>query len=308
MTSDSRRPHPLAVPAALFVAVVAISFAASFFRKAMPTHPLVMAGLRLTVAAVCLAPFTIRGLRRGTLRGRSLRGGLLAGVLYGVHFGAWVTSLTLTSVAASVTLVTTTPLLLGVIGWITGRDRPDRRLWLGLAVAVSGLVLIGSADLGKGLDNLAGDGAALLGMAAIAGYFLVGRALAGDRFDLLAFSGLACAVGAAVLMITAVVTGIPLAPASSEAMLWITLSALLPQLVGHNLLTWALRHATPSQVAMAVVGEPVGATLIGWIWLREAVGPVEALGCGLTLLAVAVVVTGPGERNVQTSPPSATIP
>lgn len=289
------KPHPLAVPVALFVAVVAISFAASFFRKAMPTHPLIMAGLRLTVAAVCLAPFTIRGLRRGSLRGGVLRGGLLAGVLYGVHFGAWVTSLTLTSVAASVTLVTTTPLLLGVVGWITGRDRPERRLWLGLAVAASGLALIGGNDLLRGASNLAGDGAALLGMAAIAGYFLVGRSL-GSGFDLLAFSGLACAVGAATLLATASVLGIPVAPASSEAMLWITLSALLPQLVGHNLLTWALRHATPSQVAMAVVGEPVGATFIGWIWLGERIGAVEALGCGLTLVAVAVVVTGKQER------------
>ncbi len=290
------KPHPLAVPIALFIAVLAISFAASFFRKAMPTHPLVMAGLRLTVAAICLAPFTLRGLRRGSLRGRALRGGLLAGVLYGVHFGAWVTSLTLTSVAASVTLVTTTPLLLGVVGWLTGRDRPDRRLWLGLAVAASGLALIGGTDLARGADNLAGDGAALLGMAAIAGYFLVGRSL-GDRFDLLAFSGLACAVGAAVLLATAAGAGIPIAAASGEAMLWITLSALFPQLVGHNLLTWALRHATPSQVAMAVVGEPVGATLIGWLWLGERVGGVEALGCGLTLVAVAVVVSGPGIRT-----------
>ena len=296
MTSSAQRPHRLAVPLALFIAVLAISFAASFFRKALPTHPLVMAGLRLTVAAACLAPFTLRGLRRGTLRGRVLRGGLLAGVLYGIHFGAWVTSLTLTSVATSVTLVTTTPLLLGVVGWMTGRDRPDRRLWLGLAVAASGLALIGGTDLARGMDSLAGDGAALLGMVAIAGYFLVGRSL-GDRFDLLAFSGLACAVGAGVLLGTALLLGIPLAPASSEAMIFITLSALLPQLVGHTLLTWALRHATPSQVAMAVVGEPVGATVIGWIWLGERVGGVEALGCGITLAAVAVVVTRRKDRG-----------
>ena len=191
-------------------------------------------------------------------------------------------------------MVTTTPLLLGVVGWLTGRDRPERRLWIGLAVAATGLALIGGTDLMRGMDNLAGDGAALLGMAAIAGYFLVCRSL-GDDFDLLAFSGLACAVGAATLLITASLVGIPIAAASGEAMLWITLSALLPQLVGHNLLTWALRHATPSQVAMAVVGEPVGATFIGWLWLGERVGVIEALGCGLTLAAVAVVVTGRGQ-------------
>jgi len=37
---------------------------------------------------------------------------------------------------------------------------------------------------------------------------------------------------------------------------------------------------------MAVVGEPVGATILGWIWLGEAVGPVVLAGCAVTLCSV----------------------
>lgn len=60
----------------------------------------------------------------------------------------------------------------------------------------------------------------------------------------------------------------------------------MPQLVGHNLLTWALRHATPTAVGIATVGEPVGSTLLAWLWLGERVGQLAGAGAVVTLLAV----------------------
>ena len=280
----------LLVPVALFAAVASISLAASLFLKAAPTHPLVMAGIRLSVAAVCLAPFVVRAWRRGRLNRKMVLGALGAGVAYGVHFGAWVSSLTLTSVAASVTLVTTTPILLAAASMFTGRDRPDQRLWFSLGIAILGVALIGGHDGLFATGALAGDALAFLGAASIAVYFTIARRMDKDM-DLLAFSGIATAVGAALLMGTAAVAGLDLKPASTEAFWYLVAAAIVPQLIGHNLLTWALRHATPTQVAMAVVGEPAGATLVAWLWLGAAMAPLVALGCAVTLIAVAVAAT-----------------
>ena len=277
------------VPVALFVAVCSISFASIFFRKAAPTHPLVCAGLRLAVAAVLLAPLTVRAALNGRLAGRQLFYALGAGLAYGVHFGAWVTSLTLTTVAASVTLVTTTPLILAFAGVITRKDRPDRRLGFSIGLAFFGLLIIGSKDLHQGAGALTGDALALLGAAAMASYMLIGRKL-GDELDLWAFTGVATAVGAVALLTTALILGIPLQPASTESFVFIALAALLPQLVGHSLLTWSLRHARPATVSMAVVGHAVGATLLAWIWLSEIITARIALGCVLTLAAVALAI------------------
>ena len=102
--------------AALVVAVSAIAFAAIFFRLAVPTHPLTAAAWRLSLAALLSSPFVLRGWRSGALTPAHLRAGLVAGVIYAVHFGAWVWSLGLTSVAASVTLVCITPLGLALWG------------------------------------------------------------------------------------------------------------------------------------------------------------------------------------------------
>ena len=97
---------------ALALAITAISFAAIFFRKAAPTHPLVAAGVRLAVATILLSPMVLRARRDGRLPGPVIRSAAWGGLAYAVHFGAWVTSLTMTTVAASVTLVSATPVLL----------------------------------------------------------------------------------------------------------------------------------------------------------------------------------------------------
>lgn len=271
--------------AALALAVASISFAAIFFRLASPTHPLIVAGTRLAIAAVILAIPTMRASRAGRLPRRVVLAAMACGVLYGVHFGTWVSSLTMTSVASSVTLVTATPLLLAILSIATGRDRPSRWHWISIGLALIGLSLIGWADLSLSREALIGDGLAFVGAIAMAFYLLIARSL-GEDLDVLAFGGVATAFGALSLFAAAVIAGVPIAFASGESLLWIALAALLPQLVGHTLLTWSLRHATPTAVGIATVGEPVGATLLAWIWLGERVTPVIAAGCAITLGAV----------------------
>jgi len=214
-----------------------------------------------------------------------VRAGLLAGLLYGVHFGAWVASLELTTIAASVTLVTITPLFLAIAGVITGTDRPSGAVWLALGVAVVGITIIGGTDLGTSRDALIGDALACLGSIAIAGYLLLARRL-GKDLDVLAFTGIATAVGAIALLGTGAAAGVDLRPASLEALGYLALAALIPQMIGHSLLTWALRHTSPTVVGLATVGEPVGSTILGVLILAEIPSGMTVLGCCITLCAV----------------------
>jgi drug/metabolite transporter (DMT)-like permease len=296
MTRGGRRRWSRAL--ALLAAMAAISFAAPFFRKAAPTPPLSAAAIRLAIASLFLLPWTVRALASGRLRGPLLRAAALGGLLYAVHFGAWVTSLALTSIAASVTLVTTTPLLLALAGAVTGRDRPEPRLWRSLALAVVGLLIVGGRDLSLGREALAGDALALLGAFAMAAFLANARRL-GQAMELGAFAGTATGVGALVLFAASALAGVPLRPASTAALGYLALAALVPQLVGHNLMTWAVRDAKAATVAMTVVGEPAGATILGWLWLGEAVPPWTMVGCAITLAAVVLAAS---EQHEDTAP------
>ncbi len=277
------------VPLALAGAIASISFAAIFFRLASPTHPLIVAGTRLAIAALVLSFAVVRAWRAGRLPPTVVRRAMACGALYALHFGTWVTSLTMTSVASSVTLVTATPLLLALLSFATRRDHPQPRHWLSIALAAIGLACIGWADLSLSNEALIGDGLAFAGAAAMALYFLIARSL-GPDLDVLAFSGLTTAFGSAALFAVAIAMGVPVAIASDQSLLWIALAALVPQLIGHNLLTWALRFATPTAVGISTVGEPVGATILAWVWLGERLSPLVAVGCTITLSAVLLSV------------------
>jgi drug/metabolite transporter (DMT)-like permease len=297
----SSRAGERSLKIALAVAIASISFAAIFVRLAHETHPLVVASARLAIAGAALAFPTLRAWQRGRLPPRVAARAALAGVVYGVHFGTWVTSLTMTSVASSVTLVTATPLLLALLSFATGRDHPEKRHWISIALAIAGLSLIGWADLSVSNEALIGDALAFGGAAAMAVYLLIARGL-GPDLDVLAFGGIATSVGAISLALAALAIGVPLEIAPGS-MLWIALAAIVPQLVGHTLLTWSLRHATPTAVGIATVGEPVGATLLAWLWLGESATWTIVIGCAITLSAVLLSVLptsrpAEGERSV----------
>ena len=218
------------------------------------------------------------------------RAGALAGVCYAVHFGAWVWSLNLTSVAASVTLVTATPIMLGLLGWISGQDAPGVHLWAALSLAVLGVFLIGFDASGPSETSWVGDALALLGAAGMAGYLLVGRGCGpGTALPLIT---VAATVGACLLLGTALIVGIPIETASSTSLFWIVMAALIPQLIGHTCLTMALEDASPTSVAMSTVAEPVGAATLAWFFLAESVSAIVVCGCICTLLAVLISLRG----------------
>ena len=269
----------------LLVAVVSISFAAIFFRNAAPTHPILQAAIRLFIASFVLLPWTLGQLRRGALSRKCVRAAALGGVWYALHFGAWVTSLTLTSVAASVTLVTATPLVLGVVGWIRKEDIPTRNQWAALALGALGLVIIGQGDLALGGDALVGDLFAFVGALAMAGYLLTCRSVS-DELEVWSFTGIATGVGAVLLSLAALVMDVPLEVPDWKPLAYLAAAALIPQLVGHVLLTWASRILTPVLVGTSTLGEPVGATVLAWFWFAETPSTQVMAGCLVTLMGL----------------------
>ena len=296
--SDGEQPGPRAtrvppprwrISLAIAVAVLAVSFAAIFIRKAAPTHPLVIAASRLSIASAVLAVPVLRAYRGGRLPPKVLGAAAVGGLAYTLHFSCWIGSLSLTTVASAVTLVTATPLFLAVHGLATGRDRPTRRTWMSIGLAAVGIVVLAGTGLGSSLDALLGDALALVGAAAMAWYLLIVRPF-GDELDVLSFSGVAVAVAAVLVWLLAWVAGAPLEVAEGT-LGWIVLAALVPQLVGHTLITWSLRHTSPTTVGLATVAEPVGSTLLAWLWLSESLTLPIGLGAAIVLVAVTVALT-----------------
>ena len=113
-----------------------------------------------------------------------------------------------------------------------------------------------------------GNGLALLGSLTVCGYLLIGRKLRAGM-SLLAYIGLVYGGAAVCLMAAALAGGVALSGYSGVAWLCLAGMALGPQLLGHSAFNYALKHVTPTTIALSVLGEPVGSALLAWVLFGE---------------------------------------
>lgn len=288
--SRSAGSPPFPPVLALVVGVLAASTASPIIRLAQAeVNSLAIAAWRLTLASLILAPITL-ATRRDELRNLARGDWLLmvgSGVLLAVHFATWISSLAYTSVAASVVLVSTSPLFVGLGSYLLLKERLSRSLVIGLIVAIAGSIIIGLDGLGEGTHRMTGDLLALAGALSVAGYFLVGRRLRA-RLSLLAYVFPVYSVAAVTLMAVASLARVPLSGYPSLHWLWLLLLALGPQITGHSSLNWALRHLPATYVTLAVLGEPIGSSVLAWLILREVPSLLTLIGGAVVLVGIAI--------------------
>jgi drug/metabolite transporter (DMT)-like permease len=282
------RPGPRDV-GLLSLAVVGVSLSAPL--TAMVTAPmLALAFWRNAAGAAALVPVLLIR-ERATLTGlrwRDLRSSAVAGIFLAAHFAAWLPSLSMTTVAASVALVTTTPIWTALAARVSGVQVPAA-VWWGLGIAVAGVALIVGVDVTVSLEALAGDALALLGAMCAGGYVLAG-ARARRRLATSAYAVVCYSVCAAAIAVSALVVDNPLAGFSARDWWLIAAITVSAQLFGHTLLNLVLSTVGPTVVSLAVLLEVPGALLFALVLLGQ-VPPLLALpGVLLVVVGVALVV------------------
>jgi drug/metabolite transporter (DMT)-like permease len=270
----------------------------------------VIAAYRMALATLFLAPIALIRHRDELV---SLTHGeralaVLSGFFLAVHFATWIMSLEYTSVASSVVLVTTTPLWVALLTPFTIREPLSRLVLIGMAVALFGVIGVGLSDTCQfsqmrlvcpGLERffqgeaIFGDLLATSGAIVAAAYVLIGRRLRA-KLSLVGYTFLVYGASAVFLVAFMLVSGnIPLGY-PSRAYLWFLLLALVPQLMGHSSFNWALGYVSAALVSVALLCEPVGATLLAYLLLGET--PTSLKLFGAILILFGVYIASRGER------------
>jgi drug/metabolite transporter (DMT)-like permease len=283
-------PGPASI-AALVIAVLAISTSAPLIvYAAVPA--LAIAFWRNAFAATLLAPATLATRRtevRGLTRPVALSC-LLAGVALAGHFGTWIPSVRLTSVAAATALVATQPVWQGLIALGQGRRLP-RSVWLGLAVAVLGAVVATGFDLESSRRAFLGDLLALAGGVLAAVYTALGER-ARATTSTLTYTTICYGACALVLLVVCLTGGVRLHgyPAAS----WLAVLGMTagPQLLGHSMFSYSLRRVAATTVSVLTLLEVPGAALLSWLWLHQVPHLGQLPGLILLVVGVALVVLG----------------
>lgn len=204
----------------------------------------------------------------------------VAGLFLALHFGTWITSLELTTIALSVLLVSTTPIFVALVApWLL-RERLHVRGWLGIALALLGTALITGLEVAGA--SFEGNTLALLGAITAGGYVLAGS-LARRDLDILQYAIVAYAAAAVLLLIACLVSGTELLGYGGQT--WWAIAAIVvgPQLLGHTLLNFVLADIPATTVTVAIMAEPVIAISLGALLFDEIPGALVYPG-GLAIL------------------------
>ena len=300
MTSAAK-PSSWQVGLILIIGMLSVSTAAIFIRLALAAagtrgagFSLVLAASRLTLAALIFAP-AWRNFRGATFQRNALLYSIGAGVCLAIHFATWITSLSYTSIAVSVALVTTNPIWVAILSWLWFKEKPTWITTVGIAIALTGAMLIGFGDSASTLGGdrpALGNSLALVGSWAISLYFLLGReaqkyGLAIASHVVVAYTTAALVLLPLPLLFQASYTGY-----SKMVYLWILLMAVFPQAIGHTSFNWAVRWISPTLVTLVILAEPVGAGLLGLLIFGENPGGTVLLGALIILVGVAIAALG----------------
>lgn len=291
-----RERHPFIEKGYALVLFASVAFATSppLSRLARPAHPVLIACVRVALAALLLAAFDLPGIVRAlrSLSGTQRARVALAGVLLGTHFALFQWGLDQTSLPAAVSLVSLEPLSVVVCAWLFFGIAPKRLERVGVLVATAGAVIIGQGA-GEGEHRLTGD-LLVLGAVVLFGLYVASARALRDVIEAkhyvpLVYSAAAVTLGVALPFLPTSPSE-SFGPFTAGTIAALCALALIPTAIGHTLVQRGARTLSPSLIALTSPGETLGSILISVALFGKSPTPLEAVGCAIILTGALLAI------------------
>jgi len=277
----------------LFISIIGVSFA-SIFILSCTSPPLSIAFFRLFFTTMLVLPLVlVRKKTRDELRTLPPKTMLLMiviGIILGAHFAFWISSLMKTSVASSVILVTAHPVLVAPIAFYFLKERMSWVNATGIAISLTGVVILVLGNYGSstlGLDTLEGNILAILGGIAAGLYILGGRKIR-KNISVFTYAFIVYAAGTITLFLICIAFQAPVYNLRLEDYGIILLMALISGIFGHTLYNWSLGYIRASVASVALLGEPIGSSLLAYAipWIHQEPSVFTFIGGGIIFLGI----------------------
>ncbi len=278
----------------IFIGLITLSFA-SILIKLINAPSIVIASGRLMIATLILQPlFWIRfRMLRDEIKKSQWQLIVLAGIFLSAHFAMWIESLNYTSVPSSVVLVATDPIFVAILSPLLLKEKVSLTLIIAIILGLTGTIIIASQGISSFMITK-GNLLALGGAVCTAGYLLIGRKVR-PNISLLSYIYIMYSTAAVILTALVFITGHKFSGYNFQSYLFIILLGIGPQLIGHSSFNWALRYLSASVVALVILGEPIGASLLSWLILKQAPTSEEIIGGIIIGISIYLTVSNLGK-------------
>jgi len=275
-----------------FLAVVAIlGVSASGPLMAGAAAPALAIGFwRNALGTLAVAPFAAPRARGelGLLGRDGWRATIFAGVMLAAHFGTWVTSLKMTSVAAATAMVSMQVVFVVLIDRFRGEITP-RAVIGGVALAIAGVLVITGVDFSLSPRALVGDLLALVGGLTAALYMIAGSHVR-ERVSTSSYTVACYGICAATLALACLVAQVEMVDFSGRTWLAIIGVTICAQLLGHSVLNHLLAVMSPGLISLMLLLEVPGAAILAGVFLDQTPSFGVYVGLALILGGLALVV------------------
>ena len=286
----------------LLIGIISVSLSSILIKLTYDVPAIIISSYRLIIASLILVSYAkFKKIGVKTKTGRDLMIATVSGLFLSIHFITWIASIKYTSIASSVTLVSTSPVFVIIISFLLFREKPTAITLIATVVAILGTALIAYTDKNIAPNSqypnpLFGDFLAILGAFAVSIYFISGSHL---RKYMQTFQYITLVYSSAAIFTTAfaLLSSKPFFGYRTVSYVYMVLMAVIPQLFGHTSFNWALKHLKASAVAISTLGEPIGATILAYIFFHQTVSQLKLLGMVMVIFSIAVAIKSSRHTN-----------
>ena len=238
--------------------------------KASTVQPFLLASFRLFVAAVVLAPIFSRDRRkhRAAYTWAHVRASVLPGLALAIHFMSWIVGARMAPTANASFIVNLVPLVMPFFLAALIQEHLTRKEILATVVALCGVIFLTAADLNLSTQYFWGDVVCFGSMLFYALYLTLGRKNRHFPTVWLYLVPLYFTAGVFSFMVSLFFVNPfhPYAPGD----VWLILGlGIIPTVIGHSLVNYAMKHFRGQIVSIVNMGQFVFAGMMGYVFFSE---------------------------------------
>ena len=253
--------------------------------------PIAITMWRLTLASLFILPFALKSrFRLHVLSHREKGLIVLCGVLLALHFYSWIYAVQKTTVANACIIFSLNPLFTALADRFMFKEKLSGKFISALTCGIIGVGIVAWEGVSLGREHALGVLSSLVCALFFTAYFLIGKTLRRKMptsVYVTAIYGIAAVISLALLLCT----GTPLIHYTPQTWLCFSLMALVPTIIGHTTLNYALGRYTASWVSTLTLAEPLLAAIGASLFWREPFTPSTIGGFFLISLSTMILAT-----------------
>ncbi|MFN5936202.1 MAG: DMT family transporter, partial [Roseiflexaceae bacterium] len=242
---------------------------------------------RVFIGCISLLPWLL--IRRPVIpQGKAMWGVIAAGAFFAIDLVFWNESLMQAPAATASLLANSAPLWVGLGASYLFREQLTRRYWIGLSVALAGMVIVAQNAFAVTPQDIPGMLLAMGASVCYAGYILSTRHARGG-VDTATFMIWSLAIASLIILPIALVLGKPLWGFSQLSWGYLIFLGIFTQTLGWLAINYALGHLPAPVTSVVLLGQVVLAALLAVPILGEPISTSQIIG-GLFILGGIYIV------------------